>query len=323
MGLYFRIREKLRYSPTFNRAVYLGQSLYRSHFGRLVGNARRGRRAEQGVAVCLRFRDEGRYLAEWLEYHRAAGVDHFFLYDNFSADHYRSVIQPWLQAGEVTLVDWPRVPASPAAEEDCIRRATGRFQWVGFLDADEFVVIRDGRSIPEFLAGFRRAPGVSLHWVMFGSSGHRVRPAEPVITAYQRRAPAPNRHVKTFVRPERAAQCRNSHSWFYYPMGVAVREHGDPMYGSVNMKPTTDLAWINHYYCKSEEDYLEKAARRSTLDQVGINFPTRRAERIAEDMLKNNEAEDTTAAEYYQARCAESGRTPLLLETEPWPGIAG
>lgn len=314
MGLYFRVREKLRFSPTFNRAIYLGQSLLRSHFGRLVPNARRASRAERGVALCLRFRDEGRYLAEWLEYHRVAGVDHFFLYDNFSADNYRSVIQPWLDTGDVTLVEWPKVPASPAAEEDCIRRATGRFQWVGFLDADEFVVIRDGRSIGEFLEEFTAAPGVGLHWMMYGSSMHRTRPAEPVILAYQNRAPGPNRHIKTFIRPERAAQCRNSHSWFYSPISVAIGEHGNPLYGSLNMAPTADRAWINHYYCKSEEDYLEKAARRSTLDRIGISFPTRRAGRISEDMLKNNEVMDRCAVEYYRARCAVLGTVPVLLE---------
>lgn len=320
MGLYFRFREKLRFSPTFNKAVYLSQSVYKSYFGRLVAEQRAARkktRTAQGVAVCLRFRDEARYLAEWLEYHWAAGVDHFFLYNNFSSDDFLPVVQPWLDAGQATLVDWPKVPASPEAEEDCIRRAIGRFAWVGFLDADEFVVIRDARSIGKFLNGFVDAPAVGLHWRMFGSSGHRGRPQMPVIQAYQQRAPGPNRHIKTFLRPERAAECRNSHSWFYYPLGVAVREDGESLYGSVHMNPTADAAWINHYYCKSEEDYLEKAMRRSTLDRVGINFPTRRTEKIAEDMGKNNEVFDSCAVEYYRARCEALNRAPVLLEGVP------
>lgn len=319
MGLYFRIREKLRFNPTVNRALYLGQSLYRSHFGRLTGEIRRAGktvRGAQGVALCLRFRDEARYLGEWLEYHHAGGVEHFYLYNNYSADGFESVIAPWVQAGVVTLVDWPKTPASPEAEEDCIRRALGRFAWVGFLDADEFVVIRDGRSIGEFLEGFGKAPGVGLHWRMFGSSMHRERPKEPVIVAYHQRSPKTNRHIKTFVRPWRAAQCRNSHSWFYYPMGAAVGEHGKPLYGSLKMDPTSDVAWINHYYTKSEEDYLEKAARKQTQDLVGIRFPTRRVEKIAEDMRKNNEVEDASAVEYYRARCAVTGRPAVLLKRE-------
>lgn len=316
MGLYFTIRDKLRSNPTINKTIYLTQSLYRSHFGRLVGDLRRARKTEsapQGVALCLRFRDEARYLAEWLEYYAAAGVSHFFLYNNFSADNYTAVLQPWIDAGEVTLIDWPQAPASPAAEEDCIRRALGRFLWVGFLDADEFVVIRDGRSIGEFLEGFPGPPGVALHWRFFGSSMRRVRPSEPVILAYQHRALDPNRHIKTFVRPERAAQCRNSHSWFYYPIEPAVGEHGNRVYGSLNMKPTADFAWINHYYCKSEEDYVEKATRGSTLDRVGMTFPYRRKEWLEEEFLGNNDVFDSCAADYYRARCQAMGRSPQLL----------
>jgi hypothetical protein len=320
MGLYFTFREKLRSNPTLNKTLYLTQSLYRSHFGRLVGDIRRARKAAhlaQGVALCLRFRDEARYLAEWLEYYQAAGVSHFFLYNNFSADDYRSVLEPWLNAGHVTLVDWPKVPASPAAEEDCIRRALGRFRWVGFLDADEFVVIRDGSSIGDFLDRFPSAPGVGLHWRYFGSSMHRLRPPAPVIVAYQNRAPFPNRHIKSFVRPERAAQCRNSHSWFYSPIGIARGEQGNPLYGSLYLSPTAHDAWINHYYCKSEEDYLEKAARRSTLDKVGINFQTRRPERLDDHMRSNNEILDPCAVDYYLARCRALGRAPVLLEQTP------
>lgn len=318
MGLYFTIREKLRFHPFVNASIYLTQSLYRSHFGRLVGDLRRAprsARAAHGVALCLRFRNEARYLPEWLEYHRAAGIGHFYLYNNFSDDDFRSAIQPWIDDGLITLVEWPKKPASPSAEEDCIRRALGRFAWVGFLDADEFVVIRDGSSIGDFLNAFPEAPGVALSWRMFGSSAHRERPPEPVIVAYQRRAAVVNNHIKTFVRPWRAAQCRNSHSWFYHPIGTAVGEHRNRIFGSLNLSPTADTACIQHFYCKSEEDYLEKAARSSTLDRVGIRFPTRRPERIAEELGKNNDVFDPSAVDYYRARCQALGRDPILLKS--------
>lgn len=318
MNLYFEIREKIRFNPGVNRALYTLQNLYCSFAGRLVGDVRRAKKSPsnaKGVALCLRFREEARYLAEWLEYYQAAGVEHFFLYNNFSSDDFLSAIQPWLVAGAITLVDWPRIPASPAAEEDCIRRALGRFAWVGFLDADEFVVIRGGRSIPEFLATFERAPGVGLHWRFYGSSGHIARPALPVIAAYQHRAKDVNRHIKTFVRPDRVAQCRNSHAWFYSPIATAVGEHGNSIYGSFASRPSADLAWINHYYCKSEQDYREKMIRVSTQDKVGIRFPSRRPEKLANDMGKNNEELDTSATEYYRARCAILNCLPGLLES--------
>jgi len=317
MGLYFAIREKVRFLPIVNASLYLGQSLRYSFRGRLVPEIRRfrGSDAGQGVALCLRFRDEARYLGEWLEYHRVAGVNHFFLYNNFSSDDFQSVVQPWIETGQATLVDWPKVPASPEAEEDCIRRALGRFAWVGFLDADEFLVIEDGRSIGAFLDGFRRWPGVGLHWRYFGSSGYELRPAGPVICAYQQRAAKVDWHIKSFVQPGRAAQCRNSHAWFYMPLGTAVDEQGRRLYGSIDIRRSARIAWINHYYMKSAEDYREKAVRPSTLDRIGMQFPTRRLEKLAEDMRRDNDVRDTSAVDYYRGRCRALGCAPVLLES--------
>jgi hypothetical protein len=317
MGLYFTIREKLRFNPAVNATIYLGQSLFRSNFGRLAGEARLARRdprPAEGVALCMRFRDEARYLGEWLEYHSAAGVLHFYLYNNFSADDYVSILRPWIEAGTVTLIDWARVPASPAAEEDCIRRALGRFRWVGFIDADEFVVIKDRGSIGDFLEGYSEAPGVGLHWRMFGSSMHRKRPPEPVIAAYQQRSASANPHIKSFIRPERAAQCRNPHCWFYTPIGTAVDEHHKRLFGSLDAAPSADFAWINHYFCKSEEDYLEKTTRRPTSDLTTMRFVHRRPEHAADELQRNNEIFDSCAVDYYRARCKVMGRPALLLE---------
>lgn len=257
------------------------------------------------VALCLRFRDEARFLEEWLDYYLAAGVEHFFLYNNFSVDDYEQVLWPYQARGQVTLIDWPLKPASPAAENDCIVRTRGRFEWVGFIDADEFVVVRDGRSIPDFLSSFGDAPAVALHWYFYGSNGYERRPQQWVIRAYTRRTTEPNQHFKVFVRPEQVTRNRNSHNFYYRRARCAVRENGHPVYGSMARPPTADRAWINHYYCKSLEDYLEKAARPSTLDRSGMTEPSRRNAQAQAAMAVANEVVDTCAADYFEIRCGQ------------------
>jgi hypothetical protein len=237
-------------------------------------------------------------LNEWITYHLAAGVKHIFLYNNFSDDEFTTVLAQHIAAGHVTVIDWPFRPASPGAEEDCILRAIGLYEWVGFLDADEFVVIRGGQSIPDYLKDFADAPGVALHWRYFGSNGHRKRPSNGVIHAYTRRERAPNRHVKCFVRPELVTQNRNSHSWFYRKARWAVDENRRPVFGSIGI-PSATYAWINHYYCKSLEDFQEKARRTSALDISGIKHPSRKMENAQAAIQASNEVEDRSAIEYY------------------------
>ena len=46
------------------------------------------------LAVVAIFKNEGRYLDEWLAYHLLAGVEHFYLYNNDSSDNYKEVLAP-------------------------------------------------------------------------------------------------------------------------------------------------------------------------------------------------------------------------------------
>lgn len=308
-----RLRYQIRKQPWVAAVVYMVPNVYYALSYRPKAKPQGSVSFQGHVAVCLRFRDEGRYLHEWIEYHLAAGIDHFFLYNNYSEDNYIEVLTPYVRSGLATLIEWPRTPASPAAENDAVDRARGRFEWMGFLDADEFVVIRDGRSVPEFLGQFPFAPGVALHWWMFGSNGHEHRPEEWVTRAYTRRAAVANNHFKVFVRPDEVTRNRNSHNFYYRGARCAVQEDGRRVYGSMSPFPRAEDAWINHYFCKSMDDYMEKAHRRSTLDKSGMIEPSRRQEWVQMTMRANNEASDERAVSYFEMRsrsllkCRETG----------------
>jgi len=315
-SLYFKLREPVRLNPHVSKTIYLLQSLRYSNFGsfrKKVVAARRTSAEGQGVALCCRIRDEARYLVEFVEYYLAAGIAHFFFYEKLSLDNFAEVLAPYIDRGVVSLyADWPNVPVSPSAEQDCLLKCIGRFSWVGFIDADEFVVIRDGGSIGEFLSAYEHYPAVALHWLIFGSNGHKKRPEGPVISEYTRRHLEPSKHVKCFVKPKSAANYRNSHSWFYRGMRCAVNELGRKVTGSISMPPTAQRAWINHYHHKSDEDYFEKAARKSVLDTVMMKFENRTLERHVKSEASNNAVSDEAAIEYYLKRCRVLARKPIL-----------
>lgn len=308
-----RVRYHIRRQPAVGTMAYMAPNFWIA----LRGGWRARYASPAGstdVALCLRFRDEGRYLKEWIDYYVLAGVSHFFLYNNNSIDGFAEVLRPYVDSGRVTLIEWPRVPASPDAEHDCIQRALNKFAWVGFLDADEFVVIKDGRRIDEFLREVpERIPGLALHWYYFGSSGHERRPDELVTEAYTKRSPSANAHFKVFVRPERVTRNRNSHNFYFSRAGRAVREDGSPAYGSMANPARGEVAWVNHYYCKSLEDFLEKASRKSTLDKSGITEPSRTLENARRELAKSNEVEDRCALQYRN----ELAKRQLAAQVKP------
>ncbi|MEQ8335540.1 glycosyltransferase family 92 protein [Nisaea sp.] len=90
------------------------------------------------LAVCAIFRDEARYLAEWLTHYELQGVEHFYLYDDQSTDHPEKVLAPWVARGMVTLepVRWASRRQAHAYSH-CIRMRRKEAHWIGFFDIDE------------------------------------------------------------------------------------------------------------------------------------------------------------------------------------------
>ena len=183
------------------------------------------------LAVCAIFQDEASYLAEWIEFHRLAGVAHFFLYDNLSEDRPEDVLDPYVRAGLVTCLPWPRDftrHAQVHAYDDCLARFGADCRWLALLDVDEFLFAPGGEALGDVLGEFEDAPGVVVHWQVYGSSGHRRKPEGLVIENFLRRAPTQwvrNRRLKTVLQPGRTLRALNPHFALYADGALAVNEN--------------------------------------------------------------------------------------------------
>jgi hypothetical protein len=216
------------------------------------------------LSICAIYRDEADYLAEWVEFHRLVGVERFFLYNNFSEDHHRDVLAPYVEEGVVTIQDWPvldgRVGQIPAYN-DCLRWHRHDSRWIAFLDLDEFLFSPGGESLPSVLADYEQWPAVAVRWAMFGTSGHKTRPPGLVIENYQRRIDFDGGiNMKTVADPTRVTTCLSAHH-FGYPYLSAVDENHFPVHGTRAPTDSSARLRLNHYHWKSEEEYIAKCAR--------------------------------------------------------------
>ncbi len=160
-------------------------NLFYSLFVRIYRPAKKGTGGEKKkyeTSVCMIFKDEAPYFEEWIEFHRLVGIDHFYIYDNNSADNYMEVVEPYIREGLVTLVKWPREHAQAAAYEDCFRRFRNETDWIGLIDIDEFLVPVAERSVKTFLERFRNRPAVLVYWRFFGSGGMLTRDRSRMVT---------------------------------------------------------------------------------------------------------------------------------------------
>ena len=71
-----------------------------------------------------------------------------------------------------------------------------------------------------------------------------------------------NKHVKTFVRPDRFKEIENIH-WAKTTNGtIQVSEHGDLIWTWCHQPVTQDIWALHHYVTKSWEEYVIKKGRQ-------------------------------------------------------------
>ncbi len=262
-----------------NRARKLGY--VRERWPRPIGT-----RPPIGLAICAIFRDEARYLAEWVTFHRLQGVERFFLYDNRSSDDWQAVLAPEIKAGIVEALQWPFAYGQVGAYEHCLEQHREEARWIAFIDVDEFLFSPSGRPLPEILRGFDTQAGVVVNWRIYGANGYRQPPEGLVTENYLLRAPDDyprNRWVKSIVNPRSVLGILSPHHFHLHT--APVDEHGVPARQWMRPFATAELLRINHYYAKSEEGFKEKVKRRPVNPDPGLARAKLPPDAVEDDLI--------------------------------------
>lgn len=222
------------------------------------------------VAICLLIKDENRYLEEWLDWHVAAGFDHFFIYDNGSKvpidrsipDRYRD---------RCTVIDWSGEYRNIQAEayEHCLANYGDRCEWLAFIDTDEFIRVIDGTDIHAFMADYDLDDALVMRWLVYNASGQLYRDNRPQrerFTETTDRYPRKYPSVKCFIRPDRFRRMLA-----HWP--VVEKDHRRPITivaenhlrvrGPSDLAITAEKIVVDHYFTRSWEEWVEKAERGS------------------------------------------------------------
>jgi hypothetical protein len=218
------------------------------------------------LAICAIFRNEARYLREWLEFHLQVGVKRFHLYQNRSDDDYRSILDCYIDSGHVELIDWPRPPPSQIqAYQHFIDEHSGKPWWVAFIDCDEFLFSPSYTTVCEALEAVTGPDwgAVGINWMCFGASGQDQSATGLVIERFTWRPAdnfSPNRHIKCVVRMDRAKTAGPTPHWFDVSGGI-YSETASELAEPLSARPAHSHLRINHYHTKSRQEYLERIAR--------------------------------------------------------------
>ena len=225
------------------------------------------------LSIACIAKNEGPYIKEWIEYHKLVGVERFYFYDNESGDNTKDVLKPYIDDGSVVYKYVEGYLKQVPVYQDAIYKYKDQTKWMALIDLDEFIVPMEKDTVSEFLMDYESLPGIGVNWLLFDSSGHDKKPTAHggLVTANYTRvhknhdaeiifnmSQHTDRHIKSIVNPKRVAYITNPHFAFYIGNERCFSENGKQIRTSVSAYHSSKKIRINHYHCKSREEYLNK-----------------------------------------------------------------
>lgn len=229
------------------------------------------------AVVCAIIKDEQRFLREWIDYHLALGFAHIYLFEDYGSTSHKSIVNGLAHVTLGTVEDDTPVRNhhTSGTQASLYNWFLGKAKrehladWVLYTDIDEFLKFEDGYSLQWLMNEFRDETGVWLSWRFYNANGHIKRPKGGVVESYTQEAKAGETSdtcvrvmIKSIVNVHKAQQT----TIHYVINGVDV-DHAHKMPLRKYRK-----AWVNHYFSKSWEDYVDRMCKRGNMSNNYRSF---------------------------------------------------
>lgn len=219
------------------------------------------------LVLVAALKNEGKYVKEWIEFHKLIGVDKIVLFNNESTDNLRKIIEKYVEQGFVDYFEINGEGVQLEAYQNAIDMYKFDTKWMAFLDLDEFLMPVYEDSIKYFLNELdSNVSQVLLGWELFGSSGYIHEPKGLVTENFVKHADKTTIwDYKPIVNPRAVISVDLPH--YLNVIGKTIDENKKRIYAYPytflkNVKPSsTNRIRVNHYFTKSKDQYIEKKKR--------------------------------------------------------------
>lgn len=228
--------------------------------------------------ICAIVKDENIFIREWVEHYLKNGFQKLYIFEDFGSKSHYNELKDYIEQDKVELnslseshyVKHYKKGTSVQKNlydkflKDCKEKNLA--DWIGFFDIDEFIMFEDGWDLEKLEQEFDDYGGVLLSWKLYGANGHLKRPEGSVVENY------------TTHLPEGSLLDGESITWAVKSLvNVKNSSHQEAVIhvfsdckltnklDRSSNKLSFEKAWLNHYYTKSWEDYLNRIFSRGNM----------------------------------------------------------
>lgn len=225
------------------------------------------------ISIISQFRDEAKYLKEWIEFHLLVGVDDFYLTNHLSADNYLEVLQPYIDKGIVKITNLLKdvnVGENSFKNEQLLLNHSmpiinkhikeSDSDWFIYLNVDEFLYPTKENNLKDILIKFDSNVGqIGVNWRLMGNSNYRLKDGELIIEKLTKCKFKdskdiefdPQRHTKSLIRKESFIHLPSVHYGIIKENYLHVDALGNPKnietHKFITKIQVLDNLVINHY----------------------------------------------------------------------------
>lgn len=233
------------------------------------------------VVICAILRTENRYLEEWLDYHLSLGFDHIYLCDNAEKDEEKAldiVGENKKYVDRVTVYPYyDKKGQQVKAYTECYQERNLDFDWMAFIDLDEFITISDSSKYRDIHEYFNEidADAVLLNWMIYGDNNLLRDDGRNVVERFKKPMPynlSPfnmfgrnpvNGHVKQVLRKGLDLEKVGVHVSPLHDNCKVVNGDGCVVQNvAIQSNYTFANCYVRHYTTKTLEEYIKTKIAR-------------------------------------------------------------
>ena len=232
------------------------------------------------VCLCTLGKEENKYITEFVEYYKNYKIDKIYLYDNNDIDgeHFEDKIQKYIISGLVEIIDWRGIKGGPTyykIMDNCYQMHHNDYDWLIFYEIDEFLYLKNFTNIKNYLKQkqFNKCDSIQLNWVHRSDNNKLFFENKPLQERFPKVGNNVNKNklnmlcnIKSIIRGH-IKNITINHNHLLSKKLKGCNGFGRPsnLSNFLSLNPDYEFYYINHYYTKTVEEFIEKMNRGDLL----------------------------------------------------------
>jgi hypothetical protein len=228
---------------------------------------------KQKVCICTLGKEENRYIREWIAHYEKYGIDKIYLYDNNdeNGEKFEDIIKDYIDKGFVEILNWRgRKKILNLVNIDCYQKNYDKYDWILFYEIDEYINLHNYTNVKLFVneAKFNNCQIICLNSLHHTDNNQLHYENKPLSERFPETVPISRNspQVKSILRGHIPnIDLNNIHIINKKYDNCNGYGHKNKISNIESTEPDYKYYYIDHYYCKSTEEFIEKINKGDAL----------------------------------------------------------